>query len=130
MKVLVRKSVTGAEYWDTEEKRSVFVPKSVEPDFEVDQNPKTMITAETQAAGKINSEIFSSISLGKVDKGKELIDHENENEVITKGINEPKDDLEIKTVKELRALAKKEGIDIPNAIRTKGDIINIIESSK
>ena len=40
MKVLVRKNTAGAEYWDTEERRS-FSAKGMEPDFEVTANPKS-----------------------------------------------------------------------------------------
>lgn len=44
MRVFIRKTHTGAkEYWDTEEKRLVAVPKDVEPDFDVVVNPKSMV---------------------------------------------------------------------------------------
>lgn len=132
MKALVRKSVAGAEYWDTEEKKSIFVPKGMEPDFEVSENPATMITPEGDT--KIISVDSSSgtdrtvVAVMKPDEGKVVVESINLAESTKQA--EPDADLENKTVKELRAMAKKEGIDIPNAIRTKGDIINIIESSK
>lgn len=132
MKALVRKSVAGAEYWDTEEKKSIFVPKGMEPDFEVSENPATMITPEGDT--KIISVDSSSgtdrtvVAVMKPDEGKVVVESINLAESTEQA--EPDADLENKTVKELRAMAKKEGIDIPNAIRTKGDIINIIESSK
>ncbi|PFT90000.1 hypothetical protein COK66_22910 [Bacillus cereus] len=38
-----RKTISGTEYWDTKEKRSLFVPTGEEPGFEVTKNPKNMI---------------------------------------------------------------------------------------
>ena len=46
MRVLIRSSASGTEYWDTEEKRNVFVPKGQEPDFEVTENPESMFSKE------------------------------------------------------------------------------------
>lgn len=39
----VRKTISGTEYWDNKEKRSLFVPTGEEPGFEVTKNPKSMI---------------------------------------------------------------------------------------
>ncbi|MGE1022341.1 hypothetical protein ACQGS6_00035 [Bacillus sp. GMs2/2] len=39
----IRKTISGTEYWDTKEKRSLFVPTGEEPEFEVTKNPKSMI---------------------------------------------------------------------------------------
>lgn len=137
MKVLVRKSVAGAEYWDTKEKRSIFVPKGMEPDFEVTANPKSMITPESKKVPVTVIDDANEITGGfiKVDEDEnkdkqKQPDSQEENESVDKAEPKKPDDLENKTVKELRAMAKKEGIDIPNAIRTKGDIINIIESAR
>lgn len=43
MRVLIRKTLNGAEYWDNMEKRSIFVPNDVEPSFEVTENPISML---------------------------------------------------------------------------------------
>lgn len=43
MRVLIRKTLNGAEYWDNVEKRSIFVPNDVEPSFEVTENPISML---------------------------------------------------------------------------------------
>ncbi|EEM02480.1 hypothetical protein [Bacillus pseudomycoides] len=43
MIVEIRKTVSGTEYWDTKEKRSLFVPIGEEPGFEVTENPKSMV---------------------------------------------------------------------------------------
>ncbi|PEA97933.1 hypothetical protein CON66_00125 [Bacillus cereus] len=39
----IRKTISGTEYWDNKEKRSLFVPAGEEPGFEVTKNPKSMI---------------------------------------------------------------------------------------
>ncbi|EOO41247.1 phage protein [Bacillus cereus VD133] len=43
MIVETRRTVSGTEYWDTTKKRSLFVPTSEEPGFEVTVNPESMI---------------------------------------------------------------------------------------
>lgn len=43
MKIPVRKTAQGTEYWDNLEKRTVFIPTGVKPDFEVTENPKSLI---------------------------------------------------------------------------------------
>ncbi|MGR5900822.1 hypothetical protein ACT7C8_29325 [Bacillus cereus] len=39
----IRKTISGTEYWDNKEKRSLFVPTGEEPEFEVTVNPESMI---------------------------------------------------------------------------------------
>ncbi|PFR34601.1 MULTISPECIES: hypothetical protein [Bacillus cereus group] len=39
----IRKTISGTEYWDNKEKRSLFVPTGEEPGFEVTKNPGSMI---------------------------------------------------------------------------------------
>ncbi|MEB9828407.1 hypothetical protein P4K68_27830 [Bacillus cereus] len=43
MIIEIRKTISGTEYWDNKEKRSLFVPTGEEPGFEVTANPKSMI---------------------------------------------------------------------------------------
>ncbi|MEN1934979.1 hypothetical protein AAIE21_05050 [Paenibacillus sp. 102] len=43
MIVETRRTVSGTEYWDNEEKRSLFVPIGEEPGFEVTENPKSIV---------------------------------------------------------------------------------------
>ncbi|PED05270.1 hypothetical protein [Bacillus pseudomycoides] len=43
MIVEIRKTVSGTEYWDKKEKRSLFVPTGEEPGFEVTVNPESMV---------------------------------------------------------------------------------------
>ncbi len=39
----IRKTISGTEYWDNEQKKSLFVPNGEEPGFEVVVNPESMI---------------------------------------------------------------------------------------
>ncbi|HGC5944623.1 Rho termination factor N-terminal domain-containing protein [Enterococcus faecalis] len=133
MRVLIRSSASGSEYWDTEEKRNVFVPKGQEPDFEVTENPESMLSKE--------ADLYVSglpITVGNVTvdtdgiKGERLLttasaDDEEPDEIV------PSDEsvvLEEMNVKELREYAKRKGIEIPSAVRAKGEILNIIKESE
>lgn len=134
MRVLIRSSASGTEYWDTEEKRNVFVPKGQEPDFEVTENPESMLSKE--------ADLYVSglpITVGNVTvdtdgiKDERLLttasadDEEEQDELV------PSDEsvvLEEMNVKELREYAKRKGIEIPSAVRAKGDILKIIKESE
>ena len=62
MIVPIRKTIVGTEYWDTENKQSLFVPKGTEPDFEVTENPNSMITPEGDQTEVINpNQIVSGV---------------------------------------------------------------------
>lgn len=134
MRVLIRSSASGSEYWDTEEKRNVFVPKGQEPDFEVTENPESMLSKE---ADLYVSGLPFTVGNVTVDtdgiKGERLLttasadDDEEQDELV------PSDEsvvLEEMNVKELREYAKRKGIEIPSAARAKGDILNIIKKSE
>ena len=84
----IRSSITGTEYWDSEKKKTVVVPKGQEPDFEVTEEKGILI-----------------------DDGSFMT-------------------INNMTAKELRAYAKKHGIDIPGAIRAKGDILKFIREAE
>lgn len=120
MKVPIRKTIAGTEYWDTEAKRSLFVPKGQEPDFEVTENPKSMLTPEGD-----------KIVVETVVKGDEAIEVNSidANDVVEIP-EEQLSELDNMNAKELRAYAKKNNIEIPAAIRAKGDIIQLIEEAE
>lgn len=133
MRVLIRSSASGSEYWDTEEKRNVFVPKGQEPDFEVTENPESMLSKEADLhVGGL------PITVGNVTvdtdgiKGERLLTtasaDEEQDEIV------PSDDesvvLEEMSVKELREYAKRNDIEIPSAVRVKAEILNIIKESE
>ena len=52
MKVQIRKTLTGTEYWDTEAKKTLFVPNGEKPKFEVTKDPESMIGGVDFATGK------------------------------------------------------------------------------
>ncbi|MFB8546778.1 hypothetical protein ACQUFE_02060 [Enterococcus casseliflavus] len=153
MIVPIRKTIAGTEYWDTEKKQSLFVPKGSEPDFEVTENPKSMITPEgdkevvgnaaklfikgTEVKPGDNPEINNAsdhIHTGEIKQ--EVLDSDGNTkddlagEPITNPEDEEPSELDSKTAKELRAYAKKNGITIPAAIRSKGDILRTIEEAE
>jgi len=39
----IRKTISGTEYWNSKEKRSLFIANGEEPEFEVTVNPESMI---------------------------------------------------------------------------------------
>ena len=43
MRIPIRKTSQGTEYWCNEDKRTVFLPTGVKPDFKVTENPKSML---------------------------------------------------------------------------------------
>ena len=56
MNVETRKSAAATEYWDAKEKRVRFVSAGKKPDFEVTENPKSMILKENDGKGKQQEE--------------------------------------------------------------------------
>ncbi len=93
-----RKTISGTEYWDNKEKRSLFVPAGEEPGFEVTDNPESMIIKH--ADNKV--------------VGVEVIDTDNE-------IN-----LDDMNVEELLSFAKDNGIDVPGKLKKEETIRNHI----
>lgn len=127
MKVLTRSSIAGNEYWDTEEKKSIFVPKGMNPDFEVTENPKSMIIPEEKKV----SPVFDEFKVGgQIEINGEPVFPGDKNEDVSSKENNDSPILEEMNIKELRAYAKKKDIDIPSAIKTKGDILQIIEEAQ
>jgi hypothetical protein len=56
MNVETRKTAQGTEYWDTKEKRIRFVPAGQEPDFDVVENPKSMVKEEDPEFKTVNAD--------------------------------------------------------------------------
>lgn len=132
MRVQIRKSVAGTEYWDTEEKRSIFVPNGQEPNFNVSENPYAIETPEGKETlvaidysdGK--DKTVRTEMMKKEDGTIEVTDVEISEDQSPEAGNE----FEGKTIKQLREYAKKNDITIPAAIKTRGDILNIISNAK
>ncbi|AUB52997.1 hypothetical protein GUI51_09475 [Enterococcus mundtii] len=123
----IRTSITGTEYWDSEKKKTVVVPKGQEPNFEVTEEKGILSDGKTFLS--VNGELIASSSEILDSDGNTVADFD-EDEVTNDQSNEKTDELDNMTAKELRAYAKKHGIDIPGAIRAKGDILNIIREAE
>ncbi|EJR68630.1 hypothetical protein IIO_00158 [Bacillus cereus VD115] len=100
MIVETRRTVSGTEFWDATEKRSLFVPTGEEPGFEVTVNPESMIA---------NTGYLTTDNKG-------LVVGESDSEVNLSGM----------TVKELREYADELGIEIPTDVKKKEDIIELL----
>ncbi|PGV57507.1 hypothetical protein COD94_25910 [Bacillus cereus] len=96
MIVEIRKNVSGTEYWDTKEKRSLFVPIGEEPEFEVIENPESMVNV------KFADDKVVDVKVDELAKLRDM------------------------TVKELREYADELGIDIPSDVKKKEDIIELL----
>lgn len=123
MKTLIRKTIAGNEYWDSEAKKTLFVHKGKELDFEVTENTFSIITPEGNSVNLMLQEEQQESSAEDQEVDEEVFDNQE-----TVG-DEEEPDLENMTAKQLRDYAKKQGIDIPAAIRAKGDILQIIQES-
>lgn len=133
MKVEIRKSIAGTEYWDTEKKKTIFVPKGQQLDFKVEDNPKSMITPEDDkvivpniSAGQIINGTIKAEILNSDVNTEEDLDGEPVEEMQQESLKEELSELDSMTIKQLREYAKENNITIPSALKTKGDIIALI----
>ncbi|EGU6560611.1 hypothetical protein HQ888_04640 [Enterococcus faecium] len=128
----IRSSITGTEYWDSEKKKTVVVPKGQEPKFGTSEQTDMTVVAKTIVGDDV---LFKSGELIHL-SGEELESDGNtaadfDGEKVTDDQSaEETDELDNMTAKELRAYAKKHSIDIPGAIRAKGDILKFIRESE
>ncbi|EPI2198810.1 MAG: Rho termination factor N-terminal domain-containing protein [Enterococcus hirae] len=128
----IRSSITGTEYWDSEKKKIVVVPKGQEPNFDTSEKSDMTVVAKAIVGDGVLFKGDEEIHLS----GEELDSDGNttadfgEGEVTNDQTVEETNELENMTAKELRAYAKKHGIDIPGAIRAKGDILNLIREAE
>ncbi|BAR85737.1 MULTISPECIES: hypothetical protein [Bacillus cereus group] len=98
-----RKTISGTEYWDNEQKKSLFVPTGEEPGFEVTVNPESMIADKGFATGGYLTK--DTLAIGE--SGTELI-------------------LSNKTIKELREHAASINVEIPADVKKREDIIKLL----
>lgn len=126
--IKIRTSITGTEYWDSEKKKTVVVPKGQEPKFDTSEQTDMTVFSKAIVGDGVLFKSGEEIHLS----GEELDSDGNTaadfdgDEATNDQSTEDTDELDNMTAKELRAYAKKHGIDIPGAIRAKGDIINLI----
>ncbi|MBP1917197.1 hypothetical protein J2Z23_004182 [Lederbergia galactosidilyticus] len=70
MKVPIRKTISGTEYWDTKAKKIVFVTKGEKPKFDVTKDPESMISGVDLTTGpdltSINGEVIDTQSLDEM----------------------------------------------------------------
>ncbi|EPC6237767.1 TPA: hypothetical protein RD678_001219 [Enterococcus faecalis] len=138
MRVLIRSSASGKEYWDTEEKRNVFVPKGQEPDFEVTENPESMLSkeADLHVGGlpiTVGNVTVDTDGIKYEQSNDEPIDSDGHTEMDMAGdagTNNDELSFDKMSVKELREYAKRNDIEIPSAVRVKAEILNIIKESE
>lgn len=125
--IQIRTSITGTEYWDSEKKKTVVVPKGQEPDFEATEEKGILSEGKTFVA--INDERITNSSEILDSDGNTAADFDRDEAAKDQSAEET-DELDNMTAKELRAYAKKHGIDIPGAIRAKGDILKFIREAE
>ncbi|QKX66504.1 hypothetical protein HU262_06960 [Enterococcus hirae] len=128
----IRSSITGTEYWDSEKKKTVVVPNGQEPNFDTSEQSDKTVVAKAIVGDGVLFKGDEEIQLS----GEELESNGNatadfDGDEVTKAQSgEETNELDNMTAKELRAYAKKHGIDIPGAIRAKGDILKFIREAE
>ncbi|EMW5717731.1 TPA: hypothetical protein U2N19_001747 [Enterococcus faecium] len=130
--IKIRTSITGTEYWDSEKKKTVAVPKGQEPKFDTSEQTDMTVVAKSIVGDGVLFKSGEEIHLSgeELDSdGNTAADFDGE-KVTDDQFDGTTDELEDMTAKELRAYAKKHGIDIPGAVRAKGDIINLIREAE
>lgn len=103
MIVETRKTANGTEYWDTEEKRVRFVKAGDTPSFDVTVDPPSMLIGVDLAKGSDMTAID-----GKIIRTSKMLE-----------------DLK---VPELHAFAEEAGIEIPEDVKKRKDIIAYIKN--
>ncbi|AQY37590.1 hypothetical protein P4V72_03335 [Bacillus thuringiensis] len=82
----IRKTISGTEYWDNKEKRSLFVPTDEEPGFEVTVNPESMIIrhADNKVVDVKIIDTETEINLDDMN-GEQLLSFAKENDIEVPG---------------------------------------------
>ncbi|MEH6940789.1 hypothetical protein [Bacillus sp. JJ722] len=101
MIIETRKTAQGTEYWDNDEKRSLFVPAGEKPNFEVTENPNSMIMGMDLA----NSKDVTAVN-GKVIDAEINLDNMN--------------------AEQLLSFAKQNDIDVPGKLKKEETIREFI----
>lgn len=110
MKVPMRKTIIGTEFWCTEEKKTLFVPAGMKAPFEITTEPKSMIMGMGVGTGEdrtvIDADLIAS-TMG-ISEGGEIVDLSN------------------MTIKKLREYAALKEIEIPAEIKKQKEIAQYI----
>lgn len=122
MKVLVRKTLTGNEYWDSETQRILFVPAGEEPNFEV--GVSIIVAGLDLASGKDQTVIDGqAVAMGEQTK-RTANDVADSFESIAEGIN-----LEDLNAEQLRSFAEHSNINVPGNMKKEETIRKYIEAA-
>lgn len=111
MKVLIRRTVSGTEYWDTEAKKTLFVPTGEKPNFEITVNPESMIGGVDLATGKdktvVNGKVVEpkTVINPKEMDIEQLISFGEENGIVVPGNMKKEDTIRNFIIEELNAAA-------------------------
>jgi hypothetical protein len=112
MNVKTRVTAQGTEYWDAKEKRVRFVPVGEEPDFEVTEDPKSMVMGVDVAKGTDQTTVTKSAN-GKVLTTNVIIDDVEIN-------------LDEMDAEQLKDFAAQNNIKVPGNMKNEDTIRNHI----
>lgn len=126
MKVPIRKTISGTEYWDTRKKRTLFVPAGKNPHFDVTENPESMIGSKNLKVTIDGTEAASKVREVIDEAKKELQEKESKGNGDAPVVS----DLNELTVPQLRKYAANSGIEIPADVKKKGDIIKLLSDEQ
>lgn len=107
MRMLVRDTHAGKEYWDNVLKTNIFVPRGTTADFEVSVNPSSMLLTGIDIAYGRDSTVATE----------KAIDTDNQVAV---------ESLEDMTIKELRNYAESKDVTIPKNVKTKAELLSVL----
>ena len=131
MRTPIRKTIAGTEYWDTVEKRTILIPHGETPDFEVVENPKSLIEKKTVKV--IEEEVIDETERNDFNEQEESLvvspknQEENIDELLALEDEEPEGvDISSMSIKELKAHAKENKIEIPKKVTRRDDILEFI----
>ena len=116
----------------------MFVTKGQETDFEVTENPESMLSkeADLHVGGlpiTVGNVTVDTDGIKYEQSNDEPIDSDGHTEMDMAGdagTNNDELSFDKMSVKELREYAKRNDIEIPSAVRVKAEILNIIKESE
>ena len=97
MKTKIRETISGTEYWDSEEMKTISVPKDEKPDFDLKDDLENKEPDDLQNQDKESSDD-----------------------------DQDKIDLKSMTVEDLKKYAKDHDVEIPKDVKKKIDIIELL----
>lgn len=118
-RIKVSENAQGTIYWDNVEKRSIFVARDQEPDFEFEENPETMIHVPVDLKVTLDGKaVVDALANGTVEQTAQQPD------------KQPDDDISLLSVKQLRDIAKEKELDVPGNASKDVLVAAIVASDK